>query len=123
MAKKEKNTESKSISFWVGCVNIALAVLWGALFYTKVLSYENVASPKYAVLFIGTIFALGFGIIFATFEKGSGKPGVHGGVFLTFLALLIQAGFLIYYIIFGSMDFPPPDNANVTPFFDRIFGS
>ncbi|MCC6464301.1 MAG: hypothetical protein IT463_03050 [Planctomycetes bacterium] len=99
--------DSVAITFYVGLVNIFLALLWGALYGFGILESKNITSPKATIFYVGTMFAVGFGIIFPTFEKTmSGKRNVNTGLALSIISLLVYGGYVGAYLQFQTLLLP-----------------
>lgn len=99
--------ESPSITFYVGILNIFLALLWGALYGFGVLQSKDVLSANSTLFYVGTLFAAGFGIIFPFFEKTMpNKIKINEGLAMSIVAVLIYGGYIATFIMYGSLLLP-----------------
>ncbi|MBK8208114.1 MAG: hypothetical protein IPK87_15160 [Planctomycetes bacterium] len=96
--------ESISITYYVGLINIALMVIWVVLYGTGILGSETIKASAATPFYVGTLFALGFGIVFPFFEKTmSGKQRINQGLGGSVVALLVYAGMVAMYFTRGSL--------------------
>jgi hypothetical protein len=105
-AKGGRSKETTSITYYVGVLNILLAVIWLALYSLGVLRESSINAPTATPFYVGTLFAVGFGIIFPFFEKTmSGKSRINTGLTYSFLALMVYAGMVATYLLRSSLMF------------------
>lgn len=98
--------ESWSITFFVGAVNLFLALLWGVLYGAGILEKDSIFSPKAMLLYVGTMFGVGFGLLFPMVERGmSDKRGIGLGQGLTGGALGLYVLYITVYVTRGSLAF------------------
>ncbi|MBZ0137760.1 MAG: hypothetical protein K8I27_15450 [Planctomycetes bacterium] len=98
--------ESVSITYYVGVVNIILAAIWGALYGFGILSKSSINTPTATPFYVGTLFAVGFGLVFPFFEKTmSGKTKVNQGLLMSIIALIAYAGYIAIHFLKGSLVF------------------
>lgn len=98
--------ESVSITYYVGVVNIILAAVWGALYVFGVISSSSITSPSATPFYVGTLFAVGFGLIFPFFEKTmAGKSKINTGLTMSTVSLLLYAGLVALHFMRGSVVF------------------
>ncbi|MBX3460902.1 MAG: hypothetical protein KF696_13215 [Planctomycetes bacterium] len=96
--------ESISITYYVGLLNIALMIIWVALYGLNIVDSETIKSSTATPFYVGTLFALGFGIIFPFFEKTmSGKQRINQGLIGSFIALVVYAGMVAMYFTNQSL--------------------
>jgi hypothetical protein len=104
VAAKGKGKETTSITYYVGVVNILLAIIWAALYTLGVLRETSINSPTATPFYVGTLFAVGFGIIFPFFEKTmSGKTRINAGLTYSVFALLLYAAMVAAYLLRSSL--------------------
>ena len=98
--------ESVSITYYVGIINVILAAIWGALYGFNILGPETITSPTATPFYVGTLFAVGFGLFFPFFEKTmSGKIKINTGLFMSVIALIAYAGYITIYFLHGTLVF------------------
>jgi hypothetical protein len=96
--------ESTSITYYVGLVNIVLALIWIGLYGLGVLRDSSINSPTATPFYVGTLFAVGFGIVFPFFEKTmTGKVKINTGLFFSVVSLLAYAGMIALYLTRNSL--------------------
>lgn len=97
---------STSLTYYVGVVNICLAGIWGALYGSGVLGPDSIMSPTATPFYVGTLFAVGFGLIFPSFEKTiPGKERINSGLVMSLISLFVYAGFVAIYFTRSSLTF------------------
>lgn len=98
--------ESVSITYYVGIINVILAAVWGALYGFAILGPNTITSPTATPFYVGTLFAVGFGLMFPSFEKTmSGKTKINLGLFMSIVALIAYAGYIAIYFLQGTLVF------------------
>ncbi|MCG3184226.1 MAG: hypothetical protein ICCCNLDF_02339 [Planctomycetes bacterium] len=98
--------ESVSITYYVGVINVILAVIWGVLYGFGILSKNTITSPTATPFYVGTLFAVGFGLVFPSFEKTmSGKLKINQGLIYSVIALVAYAGYVAIYFLRDTMVF------------------
>lgn len=98
--------ESVSITYYVGIINVILAAIWGALYGFAILGPNTITSPTATPFYVGTLFAVGFGVVFPFFEKTmSGKTKINQGLMFSVVALVAYAGYIAIYLTRGSLVF------------------
>lgn len=98
--------ESISITYYVGVVNIIFAAIWGALYGFAVLGADSITSPKATPFYVGTLFAVGFGVAFPFFEKTmSGKLKINQGLLMSCIALIAYGGYITIFLMRNSLVF------------------
>lgn len=103
MARVEES--GKSITFFIGIANIILAVVWGGLYGSGLLSSQSVLSSRSMLLYVLTMFLAGFGIIFPFVEKTySDRAGISQGLVFSVVAVALYAAFVGAYLQFGSLE-------------------
>lgn len=96
--------ESTSITYYVGLVNIALMIIWVVLYGLGILRDNSINSPTATPFYVGTLFAVGFGIVFPFFEQTmSGKIKIRHGLGLSVIALAVYAGMIAMYLVNSSL--------------------
>lgn len=96
-----------SITFYVGVVNIFLALLWGSLYGFGVLSSNTVNSPNATIFYVGTLFAAGFGIIFPFFEKTiPNKAKINEGLGMSVVAIILYGAYIAVFFTRSSLLLP-----------------
>jgi hypothetical protein len=100
VAKKE----STSITYYVGVLNIILAAIWVALYGFGILRETSINSPTATPFYVGTLFAVGFGIIFPFFEKTmSGKTRINAGLTFSFVSLFTYAAMIAIFLMRNTL--------------------
>lgn len=98
--------ESVSITYYVGMINIILAAIWGALYGFGILSKNTISTPTATPFYVGTLFAVGFGLAFPFFEKTmSGKQKINHGLTMSVIALAAYAGYVAIFFLKGTLVF------------------
>jgi hypothetical protein len=96
--------ETTSITYYVGLVNILLVLVWILLYCFGILRDGSINSPTATPFYVGTLFAVGFGIVFPFFEKTmSGKQKINNGLMASLIALGVYAGMIAVYLTRGSL--------------------
>lgn len=96
--------ETVSITYYVGFVNIALMIVWILLYGLGILRENSINSPTATPFYVGTLFAVGFGIVFPFFEQTmSGKTKIRQGLALSTIALVVYAGMIALYLTRDSL--------------------
>jgi hypothetical protein len=99
-----RGKESTSITYYVGVLNVILAAIWVALYGFGILDEGSFSSPSATPFYVGTLFAVGFGIIFPFFEKTmSGKTRINTGLAFSFVALFTYAAMIAIYLMRGTL--------------------
>ncbi len=96
--------ESTSITYYVGLINIGLVIIWVLLYGLGILPDASINSPTATPFYVGTLFAVGFGIVFPFFEKTmSGKQRINQGLTASVIALGVYAGMIALYLTRKSL--------------------
>ncbi|MCB9895099.1 MAG: hypothetical protein H6839_11665 [Planctomycetes bacterium] len=96
--------ESVSITYYVGVINVILAAVWAAVYVFGVIGDSSITSPTATPFYVGTLFAVGFGLVFPSFEKTmAGKTKINTGIFMSVVALGTYAGLVAIYFLRGSL--------------------
>jgi hypothetical protein len=96
--------ESNSITYYVGLINIGLVIVWVLLYGFGILRDNSINSPTATPFYVGTLFAVGFGIVFPFFEKTmSGKLKINQGLTGSLIALGVYAAMIAVYLTRGSL--------------------
>lgn len=99
--------DSISITFYVGIVNLFLAVLWGALYGFGVLKTSDVNTSTSSFFYVGTLFAAGFGVVFPFIEKTMpNKVKINEGLAMSIVAILAYGSYIAVFQIFGTLLLP-----------------
>ncbi|MBE7492499.1 MAG: hypothetical protein HS108_12160 [Planctomycetes bacterium] len=99
--------ETPAITFYVGILNIVLALLWGALYGFGILETKDVNSPNSTIFYVGTLFAAGFGVIFPFFEKTMpNKVKINEGLAMSVVAILMYGGYIGAFLYYGTLLLP-----------------
>jgi len=99
--------ETPSITFYVGIFNIVLALIWGALYGFGLLETSNVSAPGAIVFYVGTLFAVGFGIVFPFIEKTMpNKMKINEGLAMSAVATLLYGGYIGAFLYYGTLLLP-----------------
>ncbi len=99
--------ETVSFTFYVGIVNIFLAVLWGALYGFGVLDTSSVNTSTSSFFYVGTLFAAGFGVVFPFIEKTMpNKAKVNEGLAMSIVAILAYGAYIAVFQVFGTLLLP-----------------
>jgi hypothetical protein len=92
--------ESVSITYYVGVINVILSAIWGALYVFGILSTKSITSPSATPFYVGTLFAVGFGLVFPFFEKTmAGKTKINQGLVMSIVALIAYGGYVAIYFV------------------------
>lgn len=92
--------ESVSITYYVGVVNVIFAAIWGALYGFGILSTRTITSASATPFYVGTLFAVGFGLVFPFFEKTmAGKTKINQGLAMSIVALIAYGGYVAIYFV------------------------
>lgn len=103
MASQEKI----SITYYVGALNILLALIWGALYGFGVLDSNNISSASAMPFYVGTLFVAGFGVIFPSLEKTmSARSKINLGFGLSVVSLVMYAAYVGAYFYFKTLLLP-----------------
>lgn len=96
--------ESVAITYYVGVINVILAAIWAALYVFGIIGDSSITSPTATPFYVGTLFAVGFGLVFPSFEKTmAGKVKINTGIFMSVVALATYAGLVAIYFLRGSL--------------------
>jgi hypothetical protein len=98
--------ESVSITYYVGVVNVILAAIWGALYGFAILGPKTITSANATPFYVGTLFAVGFGLVFPFFEKTmAGKTKINQGLTMSVVALIAYGGYVAVYFVRKTLVF------------------
>lgn len=104
MARTEE--QGKSITFWIGVANVALALVWGMLYGAGVLSSTSVLASSSMLFYVLTMFLAGFGIIFPFVERTySDKPGSNAGLWMSVAAVALYAAYVGLFLRYQTLNF------------------
>jgi hypothetical protein len=96
--------ETTSITYYVGLINIGLMIIWVALYGLGILPDSSINAPAATPFYVGTLFAVGFGIVFPFFEQTmSGRTRIKQGIAGSVVALLVYAGMIGLYLTRNSL--------------------
>lgn len=97
--------KSTAITYYVGIVNLLFAIIWGGAYVFGFITINSITSPSATPFYIGTLFAVGFGLLYSTVESGQNKEKVKPGVMMSVAALFCYAGLVFVYQLRGGLMF------------------
>ncbi|MHC4841729.1 MAG: hypothetical protein ACYTDT_12400 [Planctomycetota bacterium] len=95
--------ETKAVTYYVGFVNILLAIIWTAGYTLGFITADSITNPAATPFYVGTLFAVGFGLVYPSVEGNTGRAHVKTGMAMSVVALLCYAGLVAGHMVRGGL--------------------
>ncbi|MDC1141715.1 hypothetical protein OAU50_01365 [Planctomycetota bacterium] len=96
-------SDTKAVTYYVGFVNILLAIVWTAGYTLGFIHSDSVTNPSATPFYVGTLFAVGFGLIYPSVEGSTGRSKIRAGIFMSVVALVCYAGLVAGHFVKGGL--------------------
>lgn len=95
--------DSVAITYYVGFVNILLALIWTGVYTLGFTTSGSITNPSATPFYVGTLFAVGFGLLYPSIENSQGKQKVKLGMGLSLFALVCYSAMIAAHFMRGGL--------------------